>query len=120
MPSAWAICSGWTPCSIWRTARMRSCSRVLWSSLRPSLSRMRESNQITITKSTYLRSAWYVVAGHNPGVHGVVLTEALASRFGVQIQVATDYDLAAGLKVNPRAEERRVGKECRSRWSPYH
>src|SRR2546427_4122717 len=27
-------------------------------------------------------------------------------------QVATD--------VPPRSEERRVGKECRSRWSPYH
>ena len=25
-----------------------------------------------------------------------------------------------GLKVNGRSEERRVGKECRSRWSPYH
>ena len=23
-------------------------------------------------------------------------------------------------KVNERSEERRVGKECRSRWSPYH
>ena len=22
--------------------------------------------------------------------------------------------------VNKRSEERRVGKECRSRWSPYH
>ena len=22
--------------------------------------------------------------------------------------------------VNDRSEERRVGKECRSRWSPYH
>ena len=22
--------------------------------------------------------------------------------------------------VTPRSEERRVGKECRSRWSPYH
>ena len=22
--------------------------------------------------------------------------------------------------VIPRSEERRVGKECRSRWSPYH
>ena len=22
--------------------------------------------------------------------------------------------------VKPRSEERRVGKECRSRWSPYH
>ena len=26
-------------------------------------------------------------------------------------EVAIDYD---------RSEERRVGKECRSRWSPYH
>ena len=23
-------------------------------------------------------------------------------------------------KTNARSEERRVGKECRSRWSPYH
>ena len=23
-------------------------------------------------------------------------------------------------KINIRSEERRVGKECRSRWSPYH
>jgi len=30
---------------------------------------------------------FYVVAGHNPGVHGAVLTEALASRFSVQIQI---------------------------------
>jgi len=22
--------------------------------------------------------------------------------------------------IEPRSEERRVGKECRSRWSPYH
>ncbi len=27
---------------------------------------------------------------------------------------------AALLAENPRSEERRVGKECRSRWSPYH
>ena len=24
------------------------------------------------------------------------------------------------LKLRSRSEERRVGKECRSRWSPYH
>lgn len=28
-------------------------------------------------------------AGHNPGVHGAVLSDALASRFSVQIQVST-------------------------------
>ena len=32
-------------------------------------------------------------------------------------------DLADDIDANPtkyRSEERRVGKECRSRWSPYH
>ena len=28
--------------------------------------------------------------------------------------------VAGGLPVAERSEERRVGKECRSRWSPYH
>ncbi|GAA5119079.1 AAA family ATPase [Pseudonocardia adelaidensis] len=46
---------------------------------------------------------FYVVAGHNPGVHGAVLTDALASRFSVQIRVSTDYDLAAQLAVDRRA-----------------
>ncbi|MDH6223653.1 nitric oxide reductase NorQ protein [Streptomyces sp. MJP52] len=46
---------------------------------------------------------FYVIAGHNPGVHGAVLTEALASRFSVQVQVGSDYDLASSLKINPTA-----------------
>src|SRR3989454_4316708 len=31
-----------------------------------------------------------------------------------------DWGLDAGLGARTRSEERRVGKECRSRWSPYH
>ena len=32
-----------------------------------------------------------------------------------------DFDLTFGLMhTAERSEERRVGKECRSRWSPYH
>jgi MoxR-like ATPase len=46
---------------------------------------------------------FHVVAGHNPGVHGAILTEALASRFAVKIKVSTDYDLARGLGIDPRA-----------------
>jgi len=42
---------------------------------------------------------FYVIAGHNPGVHGAVLTEALASRFGVHIEVTTDWALARRLGV---------------------
>ncbi|MGH3782079.1 MAG: AAA family ATPase [Pseudonocardiaceae bacterium] len=46
---------------------------------------------------------FYVVAGHNPGVHGAVLTDALSSRLSAQIQVSTDYDLAAQLRIDRRA-----------------
>src|SRR2546425_12100767 len=31
-----------------------------------------------------------------------------------------DDDQMAPVPIAPRSEERRVGKECRSRWSPYH
>ena len=34
-----------------------------------------------------------------------------------------DFDILSRVVVEqekPRSEERRVGKECRSRWSPYH
>ena len=46
---------------------------------------------------------FHVVAGHNPGVHGAILTEALSSRFSCQVKVSTDYDLARALKIDPRA-----------------
>ncbi|MGH3843646.1 MAG: AAA family ATPase, partial [Pseudonocardiaceae bacterium] len=46
---------------------------------------------------------FYMVAGHNPGVHGAVLTDALSSRLSAQIQVSTDYDLATQLRIDRRA-----------------
>ena len=33
---------------------------------------------------------------------------------------ANKLQLGGGLNYVYRSEERRVGKECRSRWSPYH
>jgi nitric oxide reductase NorQ protein len=66
---------------------------------------------------------FYVVAGHNPGVHGAILTEALSSRFSVQVRVTTDFDLAHALKIDPRAI--RAAKDLAARqasgeigWSP--
>ena len=46
---------------------------------------------------------FYAIAGHNPGVHGAILTEALSSRFAVQVKVSTDYDLARSLGIDSRA-----------------
>ena len=47
----------------------------------------------------------------------------------IDIQIPLDNDETYGytpladlpeVEYNERSEERRVGKECRSRWSPYH
>ena len=34
------------------------------------------------------------------------------------LELINEFGKVAGYKI--RSEERRVGKECRSRWSPYH
>ena len=44
------------------------------------------------------------------------LDDLLTSLEASEKQIASANDL----KMDPRSEERRVGKECRSRWSPYH
>src|ERR1043166_6044515 len=40
-------------------------------------------------------------------------------RFGGDVMHRTDV-LSSSTRISGRSEERRVGKECRSRWSPYH
>ena len=46
---------------------------------------------------------------NNPEVWNVSNTTMPYSRFALHEYIA-----------NARSEERRLGKECRSRWSPYH
>jgi len=65
-----------------------------------------------------------LLAGLVPGVPSPLLAVA---RFMVDIQPPGAKDLVVGLfgtadklAFQVRSEERRVGKECRSRWSPYH
>ena len=41
-------------------------------------------------------------------------------RRGAEVAGITGKNLRDVLEVTTRSEERRVGKECRSRWSPYH
>ncbi|MCX5535750.1 AAA family ATPase [Streptomyces sp. NBC_00006] len=74
------------------------------AALYPALDGRRQI-QVKAHKGETIEAAdgFYVIAGHNPGVHGAVLTEALASRFSMQIQVASDYDLAKALKINATA-----------------
>src|SRR3712207_8402951 len=60
-------------------------------------------------------------------LHGLQLTDAqVGGHMLVLWGVTDDPALAAaaldgtGRPIAERSEERRVGKECRSRWSPYH
>src|SRR2546422_10299203 len=58
-----------------------------------------------------------LVISYNPGHQSVLkdLKHSTRQRF-----VTIDFDYAPRDKEAQRSEERRVGKECRSRWSPYH
>ena len=48
--------------------------------------------------------------------------EAILDRLGIPVSVFIDMTYRQVIMRDgvPRSEERRVGKECRSRWSPYH
>src|SRR5256886_11506586 len=50
------------------------------------------------------------------GTLGADLAYLIFQQFRLILGVATVY----GHEPSHRSEERRVGKECRSRWSPYH
>src|SRR3712207_9398629 len=60
-------------------------------------------------RRTFADGVWFVelAALHDPALLGHTLASALE---------------LSQVSANPtaRSEERRVGKECRSRWSPYH
>ena len=49
------------------------------------------------------QKGFWVVGGHNPGVHGAVLSPALASRFSLHIEVPSDYDLAERMGISRKA-----------------
>ena len=54
------------------------------------------------------------------GLHGVAWTTDRDNNGAVVTAAGTVFPQAIGMASTWRSEERRVGKECRSRWSPYH
>src|SRR3712207_7469930 len=52
------------------------------------------------------------------GATPVAVTDCL--NFGSPEDPAVMWQFAEAVRGLARSEERRVGKECRSRWSPYH
>ena len=51
-------------------------------------------------------------------LEGMNFTKTKSSQLDVPIVMVNHC--VAHLEIGERSEERRVGKECRSRWSPYH
>ena len=49
-----------------------------------------------------------------------LVRNALRSSTAAQVTFLISTLCAAVVAIGIRSEERRVGKECRSRWSPYH
>ena len=58
-----------------------------------------------------LRQGTTDIGWNNPSLHRTILFIA-----GYLVSLVRNYEILVVL----RSEERRVGKECRSRWSPYH
>ena len=59
-------------------------------------------------------------AGLECGLLGSVYTNWDMVSFGPTIRWPHSPDEKVNIATVQRSEERRVGKECRSRWSPYH
>ena len=62
----------------------------------------------------YMRKYWFVYMLALPGLIFMIVFN-YGPMYGIQLAFK-DYKMNLGV----RSEERRVGKECRSRWSPYH
>ena len=63
----------------------------------------------------------YISMIHGDLTRAAQMQNGMPENIGVMsIKTANRTILEASQLPTPRSEERRVGKECRSRWSPYH
>src|SRR3712207_5868916 len=71
------------------------------------------AEKVSVTGRKLEEKRYYRHSGYPGGLRSRSLAEMLERRPEEVIRKAVKGML-------PRSEERRVGKECRSRWSPYH
>src|SRR5216683_3659928 len=82
-------------------------------------------SHLGVTTSDWLSSLYMLVLGAGIGASLQVLVVAVQNSvsyadLGAATGGATFFRSIGGSFGTARSEERRVGKECRSRWSPYH
>src|SRR5256886_12381054 len=69
----------------------------------------------------YVNSPFGIVLGHNGNLtNSDQLKEEMFRTDLRHINTGSDSEVLVNVLAHERSEERRVGKECRSRWSPYH
>ena len=72
-------------------------------------------------EGTNFRNAYLgYMASETVIAHNVITSGQLPKHMGWTDEAYRDADNLLGKGAGARSEERRVGKECRSRWSPYH
>ena len=78
----------------------------------------------SIDEEKFVKSTYNIQTFKNKDVHKHMdAIEYYVSNIDGPIYLSIDMDVvdpSIALNVQLRSEERRVGKECRSRWSPYH
>src|ERR1035438_4775879 len=79
----------------------------------------------TIIRSNYLFNESAALYDHSvklwESLSQVLNYNVMFSPRGVMMLAHTVHDIQVSKRhIHARSEERRVGKECRSRWSPYH
>src|SRR5256886_14400448 len=79
---------------------------------------------VLASRGEFYRAGWYIFfAGILDTLDGrVARLSKTGTRFGAELDSLVDvvsFGVAPAFLIY-RSEERRVGKECRSRWAPYH
>src|SRR3989440_3865802 len=84
------------------------------------------TRQIGLLQETLLESPFSLTEarvlyelGNRAPTHATALGQDLGLDAGYLSRILRGFE-QRGLLARTRSEERRVGKECRSRWSPYH
>src|SRR5690606_22438595 len=95
------------------------CLVLLFISCEPSGKQQEEESQPDVVKVTQ-RSLDEAVAKRIFKLPTHCLTIEYPNKLGQVLGSEADLKSPKALRPIFRSEERRVGKECRSRWSPYH
>src|SRR5256886_9142479 len=116
---AWAGCCAPQVCVVFFFSSRRRHTRLTVTGFRRVLFR-----SVVCSKGFYVRTYAHDIGELlGCGAHLKALRRTKSGRFDVANAITVDQIREAPreeVTQRIRSEERRVGKECRSRWSPYH